>query len=117
MLCKTCLNIFKGPLGLGEECPDILVHQNSYRREHHHHVNDIYQAAMQGCFICDVLWQKAFWFWSPSATLHLKVCELVSPEKPGGTLELLIIYRLGSGSICEVFSLEPTLGIGIPIIH
>lgn len=108
------MNIFKGPLGLGEECFDF-GHEISYRREHHHHVQDIYQAARQGCFICDRLWQKVFWRYGPSATLHLEECLLLSSKKPGGTLLLLITYGFDEpNQFCESFSLVPTLGIGIP---
>lgn len=115
MLCGTCQNIFKGPLVLGEETPNEIY----YSRDHHHGVIELYQAALQGCFICDKLWDMFTLLWTPSATLCFEECRLIRDKSHDKPL-LLISYKLKQakkGSLNEIFQLTPTRGIGIPIVH
>lgn len=122
MLCKTCQNIFKGPLGHGREIPSFGG-QTSYSRDHHNDFADLYHAFKQGCFICNKLWDKFLLSWIPSTTLptlHLKKCELWFPKRLGESPTLMVEYKLSEsryGEIGEMLELAPTRGIGIAIIH
>lgn len=46
MLCQTCKNMFQGN--------PLFVDDHS----HHYTPYDLEQAALEGCYICDVLWRR-----------------------------------------------------------
>jgi hypothetical protein len=126
MLCRTCNKMFQG---------SFQPEPGQWYRSHHYNPNDLEKAALEGCYICDVLCRHYRFRKAPlppeepqardsivASTLTVYRLELpASPEESGIIkLELLLniyfdhgaLMTIPTSSVCT-FYLRPTLGMRV----
>jgi len=91
MLCEACQKLFKGSLGTGAQ---YYPNSINYYRDHHQSIRQLHDAVLQGCFICDILFQDISRKWMRS-TSHLIKGKCFMSRGTSSTMILLIIeYKL-----------------------
>jgi hypothetical protein len=105
MLCETCQAIFKGSLGPGEQ---LLPQKIEYHRDHHQRLLELHNAVLQGCFICDALFQRLYSLWTGSTSYHIKgKCFLTSSRD---RLDLTVRYKLRRATQEDIQAMQEISG-------
>jgi hypothetical protein len=97
----------KGTLGPGAQYSPQYI---EYHRDHHQRLLQLHDAVLQGCFICDALFQNIGPLWMKTASYHIKGKCRITRYMSTNRLHLSIDYKLCKASEEDIQAIQEISG-------